>query len=129
MHRSPGVFFDHDHGKTHSIGKYLFAARIIPYRGSWLDFEFDPKDLLYVRIDRRRKLPVSSLLYSLPSEADLKLKAAKEANGETLSYADIKRMDKEEILNTFYQKFLYEKADKGWVTNFFPDRFKGIRCI
>jgi DNA-directed RNA polymerase subunit beta len=58
MHRSPGVFFDHDKGKTHSSGKYLFAARVIPYRGSWLDFEFDAKDLLYVRIDRRRKLPV-----------------------------------------------------------------------
>jgi DNA-directed RNA polymerase beta subunit len=58
MHRSPGVFFDHDKGKTHSSGKYLFAARVIPYRGSWLDFEFDAKDLVYVRIDRRRKLPV-----------------------------------------------------------------------
>jgi len=56
MHRSPGVFFDHDRGKTHSSGKLLFAARIIPYRGSWLDFEFDPKDLVYVRIDRRRSL-------------------------------------------------------------------------
>ena len=57
MHRSPGVFFDHDKGKTHSSGKYLFAARVIPYRGSWLDFEFDSKDLMYVRIDRKRKLP------------------------------------------------------------------------
>ena len=65
MHRSPGVFFDHDRGKTHSSGKLLFAARIIPYRGSWLDFEFDAKDLVYVRIDRRRKLPATSLLYAL----------------------------------------------------------------
>ena len=65
MHRSPGVFFDHDKGKTHSSGKYLFAARVIPYRGSWLDFEFDAKDLVYVRIDRRRKLPATTLLLAL----------------------------------------------------------------
>ncbi len=65
MHRTPGVFFDHDKGKTHSSGKYLFAARVIPYRGSWLDFEFDAKDIVYVRIDRRRKLPVTTLLYAL----------------------------------------------------------------
>ena len=65
LHRSPGVFFDHDKGKTHSSGKLLFSARIIPYRGSWLDFEFDPKDMLYVRIDRRRKLPASILLRAL----------------------------------------------------------------
>ena len=62
MHRSPGVFFDHDRGKTHSSGKFLFAARVIPYRGSWLDFEFDAKDIVYVRIDRRRKLPATTLL-------------------------------------------------------------------
>ena len=62
MHRSPGVFFDHDKGKTHSSGKLLFAARIIPYRGSWLDIEFDAKDIVYARIDRRRKIPVTSLL-------------------------------------------------------------------
>src|SRR5690606_15930214 len=62
LHRSPGVFFDHDKGKTHPSGKLLFSARIIPYRGSWLDFEFDPKDMLYVRIDRRRKLPATILL-------------------------------------------------------------------
>ena len=65
MHRSPGVFFDHDKGKTHSSGKYLFAARVIPYRGSWLDFEFDAKDHVYVRIDRRRKLPATTLLLAL----------------------------------------------------------------
>src|SRR5690606_33885040 len=65
LHRSPGVFFDHDKGKTHSSGKLLFSARIIPYRGSWLDFEFDPKDMLYVRIDRRRKLPATILLRGL----------------------------------------------------------------
>ncbi|MDY6955352.1 MAG: DNA-directed RNA polymerase subunit beta [Pseudomonadota bacterium] len=68
MHRSPGVFFDHDRGKTHSSGKVLYSARIIPYRGSWLDFEFDAKDLLYARIDRRRKLPVTVLLRALGME-------------------------------------------------------------
>ncbi|MCK6418541.1 MAG: DNA-directed RNA polymerase subunit beta, partial [Alphaproteobacteria bacterium] len=67
MHRSPGVFFDHDDGKTHASGKYLFAARVIPYRGSWLDFEFDAKDHMHVRIDRRRKLPVTTMLRALDS--------------------------------------------------------------
>ena len=75
MHRSPGVFFDHDKGKTHSSGKYLFAARVIPYRGSWLDFEFDAKDHVYVRIDRRRKLPVTTLLLALDNDATEKLRA------------------------------------------------------
>ena len=65
MHRSPGVFFDHDKGKTHASGKLLFNCRVIPNRGSWLDFEYDVKDLLYFRIDRKRKLPVTTLLYSL----------------------------------------------------------------
>ena len=70
MHRSPGVFFDHDKGKSHSSGKILFAARVIPYRGSWLDFEFDAKDLIFARIDRRRKLPVTTLLYALGMQGD-----------------------------------------------------------
>ena len=65
LHRSPGVFFEHDKGKTHSSGKLLFSARIIPYRGSWLDFEFDPKDVLYFRVDRRRKMPVTILLKAI----------------------------------------------------------------
>src|SRR6266852_2229350 len=65
MTRSPGVFFEHDRGKTHSSGKLLFSARIIPYRGSWLDFEFDPKDIVFFRVDRRRKMPVTILLKAL----------------------------------------------------------------
>src|SRR5213595_996671 len=65
LHRSPGVFFEHDRGKTHSSGKLLFSARIIPYRGSWLDFEFDPKDIVYFRVDRRRKMPVTILLKAI----------------------------------------------------------------
>src|SRR6202162_3402259 len=102
MHRSPGVFFDHDKGKTHSSGKYLFAARVIPYRGSWLDFEFDSKDIVYVRIDRKRKLPVTTLLYALESEATAKLRAEREAKGETLELGEIRGMDQEEVLNYFY---------------------------
>ena len=70
LHRSPGVFFDHDRGKTHSSGKLLFSARVIPYRGSWLDFEFDPKDNVFVRIDRRRKLPATILLRALGYETE-----------------------------------------------------------
>jgi DNA-directed RNA polymerase subunit beta len=70
LHRSPGVFFDHDKGKTHSSGKLLYSARIIPYRGSWLDFEFDPKDMVFVRIDRRRKLPATILLRALGYESE-----------------------------------------------------------
>ena len=104
MHRSPGVFFDHDRGKTHSSGKLLFAARIIPYRGSWLDFEFDAKDLVYVRIDRRRKLPATTLLYALG-------------------------LDDEEILATFYDS-LTLKADKnGWRMPFNPDAYRGVKAM
>src|ERR671939_85356 len=80
MHRSPGVFFDHDKGKTHSSGKFLYAARVIPYRGSWLDFEFDAKDICYVRIDRKRKLPASTLLLALDSARTEGLRAEKGSN-------------------------------------------------
>ncbi len=89
MHRSPGVLFDHDRGKTHSSGKFLFAARVIPYRGSWLDFEFDAKDIVNVRIDRKRKLPVTALLYALGLNA-------------------------EDILGEFYNKVTYVRGPNGW---------------
>ena len=103
MHRSPGVFFDHDKGKTHSSGKLLFACRIIPYRGSWLDFEFDAKDLVFARIDRRRKLPVTTLLYSLG-------------------------LDQEDIMNAYYDTVTYTlRKGEGWETNFFPERVRGTR--
>ncbi|MFT7253449.1 MAG: DNA-directed RNA polymerase subunit beta [Paracoccaceae bacterium] len=103
MHRSPGVFFDHDKGKTHSSGKLLFACRIIPYRGSWLDFEFDAKDIVFARIDRRRKLPVTTLLYALG-------------------------MGQEDIMNAYYDTVDFKSADgKGWVTKFFPERARGTR--
>ena len=104
MHRSPGVFFDHDKGKTHSSGKLLFAARVIPYRGSWLDFEFDAKDIVHVRIDRRRKMPVTTLLQALD-------------------------MTHEDILSYFYDKVSYKKDKKGWRSPFNVDRVRGNRLL
>ncbi len=104
MHRSPGVFFDHDKGKSHSSGKLLFAARVIPYRGSWLDIEFDAKDIVYARIDRRRKIPVTSLLMALG-------------------------MDGEEILETFYTKSTYERSGDGWRIPFIAETLKGAKTI
>jgi DNA-directed RNA polymerase subunit beta len=104
MHRSPGVFFDHDKGKTHSSGKLLFAARIIPYRGSWLDIEFDAKDIVYARIDRRRKIPVTSLLFALG-------------------------LDGEEILRTFYKHVAYKRAKEGWRVPFDANRLKGYKAV
>jgi len=101
MHRSPGVFFDHDKGKTHSSGKLLFNCRIIPGRGSWLDFEFDPKDILYFRIDRKKKLPITTILQSLG-------------------------LSRAEIINTFYEtnKFSYDLNEKKWSTEFNPEDFR-----
>src|SRR5580693_7497470 len=104
MHRSPGVFFDHDKGKTHSSGKLLFAARIIPYRGSWLDIEFDAKDIVYARIDRRRKIPVTSLMFALG-------------------------MDGEEILNTFYKQIVYKRSKDGWRVPFDSNRMRGYKAV
>ncbi len=127
MHRSPGVFFDHDKGKTHSSGKFLFAARVIPYRGSWLDFEFDAKDLVYVRIDRRRKLPVSTLLMALDSDATAITRAEKIAAGKTLDPQDATGMSAEEILATFYGQVAYKRVSGGWQTAFDPERLRGIK--
>ncbi len=126
MHRSPGVFFDHDKGKTHSSGKYLFTARIIPYRGSWLDFEFDSKDLVYVRIDRKRKLPASTLLYALESAATQALRAERTAAGETVDIGEIRGMDAEEILGHFYGQVVFSRTAKGWARPFDADAYRGI---
>jgi DNA-directed RNA polymerase subunit beta len=104
MHRSPGVFFDHDKGKTHSSGKLLFAARVIPYRGSWLDIEFDAKDIVFARIDRRRKIPVTSLMFALG-------------------------LDGEQILSTFYKKISYKRTKEGWRVPFDAARFRGYSTI
>ena len=103
MHRSPGVFFDHDKGKTHTSGKLLFAARVIPYRGSWLDIEFDAKDIVYARIDRRRKIPVTSLLMALG-------------------------LDGEEILDTYYNTIEYQRDGDGWRVPFSAERMKGTKA-
>ena len=100
MHRSPGVFFDHDHGKTHSSGKYLYSARVIPYRGSWLDFEFDAKDIVHVRIDRRRKLPATTILRAIG-------------------------MDNQAILNAFYATRTFKSTKKGWTASFQPESWRG----
>ncbi|WP_338242480.1 DNA-directed RNA polymerase subunit beta [Aurantiacibacter hainanensis] len=106
MHRSPGVLFDHDRGKTHSSGKFLFAARVIPYRGSWLDFEFDAKDIVNVRIDRKRKLPVTALLYALG-------------------------LDSEDILDYFYNKVTWKrstgKKGEGWEIPFVAENWRGAK--
>ena len=129
MHRSPGVFLDHDKGKTHSSGKYLFAARVIPYRGSWLDFEFDSKDIAYVRIDRKRKLPVTTLLYALEGAATEALREARVAKGETLELGEVRGMDQEEILNHFYTQVVFDRTAKGWARPFDPEAFRGIKLM
>jgi DNA-directed RNA polymerase subunit beta len=125
MHRSPGVFFDHDKGKTHSSGKYLFAARVIPYRGSWLDFEFDAKDHIYVRIDRRRKLPATTLLMALDSAATEKKRADRKAEGKNLQPGEAAGMGKDEILDAFYNKITYQRGPNGWMAPFDPEQYKG----
>ena len=125
MHRSPGVFFDHDRGKTHSSGKYLFAARVIPYRGSWLDFEFDAKDIVYVRIDRRRKLPATTLLYALDSAATEKLRAERKAEDKTLEPFEAVGMSAEEVLSLFYDNVVYSRTKDAWKTPFDPERLRG----
>ena len=102
MHRSPGVLFDHDRGKTHSSGKFLFAARVIPYRGSWLDFEFDAKDIVNVRIDRKRKLPVTALLYALG-------------------------LDSEDILAHFYDTVTWKRGKDGWEIPFVAEAWRGAK--
>src|SRR5947209_3860430 len=123
MHRSPGVFFDHDKGKTHSSGKYLFAARVIPYRGSWLDFEFDAKDHMYVRIDRRRKLPATTLLLAL-DDAPTAAKRA-QSEGKVLQPGGANGMSKEEILAAFYGRITFRRGPNGWMAPFDPEQYKG----
>jgi DNA-directed RNA polymerase subunit beta len=126
MHRSPGVFFDHDKGKTHSSGKYLFAARVIPYRGSWLDFEFDAKDICYVRIDRKRKLPATTLLLALDSVRTEGLRAEKTT---PLESSEVRGMDAEEILAAFYGRVVFARNKTGWSRPFDPDSFRGVKLI
>ncbi len=134
MHRSPGVFFDHDGGKTHSSGMYLFSARVIPYRGSWLDFEFDSKNIVNVRIDRRRKLPVTTLLMALDSAATEKLREERRLDGRTLMPYEARGMSKEEILQAFYDTVVLTRLPSKakmqadtWMTPFVAERMKGIK--
>ena len=129
MHRSPGAFFDHDKGKTHSSGKYLFAARVIPYRGSWLDFEFDAKDLVYVRIDRRRKLPVTTLLYALDGADTEALRARRKKQAKTVDITEIQGMSAEEILNYFYEAQVFARDKKGWKTDYLPTKLRGAKLM
>jgi DNA-directed RNA polymerase subunit beta len=129
MHRSPGVFFDHDKGKTHSSGKFLFAARVIPYRGSWLDFEFDSKDMVYVRIDRKRKLPVTTLLYALESDASEAHRAEQIAAGVDPDTIETKGLDSETILNFFYGQVTFTRTAKGWARPFDPEAFRGLKLL
>ena len=132
MHRSPGVFFDHDRGRTHSSGKYLFAARVIPYRGSWLDFEFDHKDIVYVRIDRKRKLPVTTLLMALDSNETAKLRL--EAGPEGLPPERTAGMSPDEIFDYFYdpvefvrvdeERVEFVRVDARWYGRFDPEAMR-----
>ena len=132
MHRSPGVFFSHDEGKSHASGKILFSARVIPYRGSWLDFEFDAKDLLYVRIDRKRKLPVTTLLMALDGDDTQKLREKNKVDlstsSEELSF-EVKGMSPQEILNYFYTTITYKKDKKGWRIPFIGEQWRSHKLI
>ena len=127
MHRSPGVFFDHDKGKSHSSGKYLFAARVIPYRGSWLDFEFDAKDIVHVRIDRRRKLPVTTLLMALDGAETERLRVERQAEGRELEPFEAAGMSSEEILSYFYDDVSFTRGPNGWQAPFDPERLRGLK--
>ncbi len=125
MHRSPGVFFDHDKGKSHSTGKFLFASRLIPYNGSWLDFEFDAKDLLYVRIDKRRKLLASSLLLALDDKKTQKYRE-KCGDGE-IDYNVLTGLNHEDIYSFFYKKKNYIRKKDGWEFDYIKDDYLGSK--
>ena len=127
MHRSPGVFFDHDKGKTHSSGKYLFAARIIPYRGSWLDFEYDAKDILNVRIDRKRKLPATTFLMALPDTESAEMVSEAASAEREVDPSDITGMSREEILSVFYEAVEYSRDGDGWRCQFHSASYAGVK--
>ena len=127
MHRSPGVFFDHDKGKTHASGKLLFAARIIPYRGSWLDFEFDAKDILNVRIDRKRKLPATTFMMALPDERSLEKVENAKKQGLEIEPSEIIGMSREEILETYYLSDEISKIKDTWRQPFDTEILRGTK--
>ncbi len=127
MHRSPGVFFDHDKGKTHASGKLLFAARIIPYRGSWLDFEFDAKDILNVRIDRKRKLPATTFMMALPDERSLAKMASLKEQGSSIELSEIVGMGREDILGIYYLSDEFTKTKDAWQQPFDAELLRGTK--
>ena len=129
MHRSPGVFFDHDKGKTHSSGKFLFAARVIPYRGSWLDFEFDAKDLVFVRIDRRRKLPVTTMLMALDSQKTHDYRESCAKKDKPIDPEKISGMSPEEVLSYYYDNVSFSRVKRGWKTAFRPETLRGVKLV
>ena len=129
MHRSPGVFFDHDKGKTHSSGKFLFTARVIPYRGSWLDFEFDAKDIVHVRIDRRRKLPVTTLLLALDNDETATRRAEFEEQGKAFDPHDGIGYSQDDLLDYFYDTVTFTSSQKGWKTPFDAERMAGQKLV
>ena len=113
MHRSPGVFFDHDNGKSHLSGKVLYSARIIPMRGSWIDFEFDVKDFLYVRIDRKKKMLATTFFMACKKD--------------TKEKKDVSGMSPEEILGYFYETTKLVRRNDGWITTFDKAKFNNIK--
>ena len=122
MHRSPGVFFDHDSGRSHVSGKYLYAARIVPYRGSWFDFEFDYKDTVFVRIDRRRKISLSTFLFCIPRMSSEELEG--QTNGvKSYSHNGYTAV---ELLKNFYDTLSFKRKKDRWVADFHPGLFKGF---
>ncbi len=127
MHRSPGVFFDHDKGKTHSTGKFLFASRLIPYNGSWIDFEFDPKDLLYVRIDKRRKLLASSLLLALDDIKTSEYRSECTKKNIEPDYTKLKGMSHETLFSFFYKSKTFQKKENGWETKYIKEDYLGSK--
>ena len=129
MHRSPGVFFDHDKGKTHSSGKFLFTARVIPYRGSWLDFEFDAKDIVHVRIDRRRKLPVTTLLLALDNDATAARREELKREGKAFDPHDGIGYSQDDLLDYFYDTVKFTSSQKGWKTPFDAGRMAGQKLV
>lgn len=125
MQRSPGLLFDHDGGKNSVSGKYLYAAHVIPVRGSWLDFEFDEKDVIYAKIDRKKKILATTFLMALDSRRTEKLRQEK---AEKLDYLqDVQGMSREEILETFYKTYVVEKTKGVWRRKFIPAEWDGVR--
>ncbi|MDR0406570.1 MAG: DNA-directed RNA polymerase subunit beta, partial [Holosporales bacterium] len=128
MQRSPGVSFDHDKGRTHSSGKLLFSAHVVPYRGSWLDFEFDAKDHLYVRIDRKRKFLATTFLMALESAHTEMLRTERTKEGKSVKPFEITGMSREEILRTFYDIVLYSKTKDGnWQRVYDPAAWRSVK--